>query len=287
VYLLNMFLILSVLLICPSDIFAKMYVWTDENGKTHFSEKPPPLESKKAKILREYETIEDKAKSRGLYDKPSPKSRYKKPRSKGRYRRSKEPQTDYFETPKNLPPSIYDDFFNGVVVIRSSHGIGTGFFVSNSGLMVTNYHVVGSDRTVSIKTKDLKTIMGAVIAFDKKRDLALISSKYQNLACLKLAESNEGGVGSDVVAIGTPSGLDWSISKGIVSSIRKMNGIRVIQTDAAINPGNSGGPLISIQTGSVIGINTSKLVGVHIEGLNFAVSVQELMKAFPDFLIRK
>jgi len=270
----------------PQYSFAKMYKWVDENGQIHWSDTPPPPDEK-AHALKEYETVEDKAKSKGLYKKPPQKSRYKKPRSKGRYRKPKEPQPDYYETPKDLPPSIYDDFFNGVVVIRTSRSIGTGFFVSNSGLMVTNYHVVGSDRTVSIKTKDLKTIIGTVVAFDKKRDLALVSSKYQNLACLKLAEPDEGGVGSDVVAIGTPSGLDWSISKGIVSSIRRLNGVRVIQTDAAINPGNSGGPLISLKTGSVIGINTCKLVGVGVEGLNFAVSVQELIRAFPDFLTRK
>ena len=144
--------------------------------------------------------------------------------------------------------------------------------------MVTNYHVVGSSRTVSIKTRDLRTVMGTVIAVDKKRDLALVSSKFQNLAYLKLAEPDEGAIGSDVVAIGTPKGFEWSISKGIVSSIRKMNGVLVVQTDAAINPGNSGGPLISVKTGSVIGINTFKFYPYSAEGLGFAVSVQELMR---------
>ena len=270
----TMFLILSILLISPSDIFSKMYKWVDENGQIHWSDTPPPPDEK-TQTLKEYETVEDKIKSRGPY---------KKPRKRSRYKKSKNLPSNNYETPENLPPSIYDDFFNGVVVIRSSHGIGTGFFVSNSGLMVTNYHVVGSERTISIKTRDLKTVIGKVVAFDKKRDLALVSSKYQNLAYLKLAEPDEGAIGSDVVAIGTPQGLDWSISKGIVSSVRRLKGVRVIQTDAAINPGNSGGPLISLKTGSVIGINTSKLVGFGVEGLNFAVSVQELIKAFPDYL---
>ena len=276
-YLWTMFLILSILLISPSDIFAKMYKWVDGNGQIHWSDTPPPP-GEKAETLKEYETVEDKIKSRGSYKKPRKRSHYKKSKNL--------PSTNY-ETPENLPPSIYDDFFNGVVVIRSSHGIGTGFFVSNSGLMVTNYHVVGSERTISIKTRDLKTVIGKVVAFDKKRDLALVSSRYQNLAYLKLAEPDQGSIGSDVVAIGTPQGLDWSISKGIVSSVRRLNGVRVIQTDAAINPGNSGGPLISLKTGSVIGINTSKLVGFGVEGLNFAVSVQELIKAFPDYLSRE
>ena len=278
-YLLNMFLVFSFLFVCPLDTFGKMYKWVDENGKVHWSDNPPPPDEK-ANNLKEYESFEDKEKARGLYDRPRKKSRYKKPR--GRYRKRKDPQPDYYETPENLPPSIYDDFLNGVVVVRSSHGVGTGFFVSNAGLLVTNHHVVHSNKTVSIKTRDGKTAIGSVIASDKKRDLALVSTNYKNLAYLRLADTNEGGVGSDVVAIGTPAGLDWSVSKGIVSSIRKMNGIIVIQTDAAINPGNSGGPLISVKTGSVIGINTFKRVGFDIEGLNFAVSVQELLKAFPS-----
>lgn len=89
-YLLNMFLILSVLLICPSDIFAKMYKWVDENGQIHWSDTPPPPDEE-ALNLKEYETVEDKAKSRGLY---------KKPPQKSRYRRSNKPQPAYLESPK-------------------------------------------------------------------------------------------------------------------------------------------------------------------------------------------
>ena len=111
---------------------------------------------------------------------------------------------------------------------------------------------------------------------------------------LTLSGANEGGVGTDVVAIGTPLGLEWSLSKGVVSAIRKdkkrkdpksMNGIKFIQTDAAINPGNSGGPLIATETGTVIGVNTFKQVrsDTEIEGLNFAVSAEELKKAFPYY----
>ena len=129
--------------------------------------------------------------------------------------------------------------------------------------------------------------MGKVVALNKKRDLAIISSRCKVLSHLKLVGTNEGGVGSDVVAIGTPAGLEWSISKGVVSAIRKdekfMDGISVIQTDTAINPGNSGGPLIDIETGAVVGVNTFKTVGVAIEGLNFAVSAEELKKAFPYY----
>ena len=247
-YFLKTLLVFVVILsLSPSDVFGRVYVWKDKNGKTHMSSQKPQKE------------IEDL-------------NQYK----------SRKPFQD-----SKLPASKYDDFLNAVVVIKTSHGLGTGFFISNSGLIVTNHHVVGSEKTVSIKTRDLKTVMGKVVALDKKRDLAIISSRGKVLSHLKLAGANEGGVGTDVVAVGTPLGLEWSISKGVVSAIRKdekfMDGIRVIQTDTAINPGNSGGPLIAIETGAVVGVNTFKVSGRGIEGLNFAVSVEELKKVFPYY----
>ena len=97
------------------------------------------------------------------------------------------------------------------------------------------------------------------------------------------------------IAIGTPKGLEWSVTKGVVSAIRtnkeikdkkSPQGIRVIQTDAGVNPGNSGGPLVCVKSGRVVGVNTYKMVGFVIEGLNFAISSQELQKAFPHYVKR-
>lgn len=268
----------SIFFLFPFDLLAKMYKWVDETGQVHWSDKPPHPGAN-IDALKEYETVEDRMKTRGLYDRPrEKKSRHKKSR------KSIFP-TDYYETPAELPPSIYDDFLISVTIVRTTGSVGTGFFISNDGLVVTNYHVVRAARKVVIETRDRKKIDGVVVTFDKKRDLALIRTNFANDNFLCLATPNDGGVGSDVVAIGTPKGfLDWSVSKGIVSSIRKLNGIAVIQTDAALNSGNSGGPLISIKTGKVIGINTFKFVGSTTEGLNFAVSAQELKRAFPDIV---
>jgi S1-C subfamily serine protease len=176
----------------------------------------------------------------------------------------------------------YENYLQAVAVVRSSSGLGSGFFVNNRGLLLTNRHVVGSDDTVSVTLKSGKTVSGEVIAMDKRRDLALVSVQDRNVSWLQLGSIEETPIGGDVIAIGTPEGLTWSITKGIVSAVRDNDGIQLVQTDAAINKGNSGGPLISLQTGKVLGINSFILRDT--EGLNFAVSAEEALKAFPAYL---
>lgn len=185
---------------------------------------------------------------------------------------------------EDQPPSIYDDFLNSVVVIRGINGIGTGFFIDSNGLIITNEHVVGSDRLVSVRLRDNRTVFGNVKAIDRDRDLALVALKITDAPYLQLADANEGGIGTEVIAIGTPQGLDWSLTRGLVSAIRDIQGVRVVQTDTAMNPGNSGGPLISLETGHVIGVNTMGFRKDLSEGLNFAVSAREIMVAFPNDL---
>jgi len=85
-----------------------------------------------------------------------------------------------------------------------------------------------------------------------------------------------------VLAIGTPEGFDWSITKGIVSAWRPSANCTLIQTDTAINRGNSGGPLISLKTGKVVGVNTLAFKKHIAEGLNFAVSSQDIIESFPE-----
>lgn len=179
-------------------------------------------------------------------------------------------------------PSKYDDFLSSVVVIRNSRGgFGSGFFVTRSGLLITNQHVVEADSTVGVRLRSQETMLGSVIATDSSRDLAMVSVTGKQFPWLRLADINEAGIGTEVIAIGIPKGLSWSLTKGIVSAIREDNGIRFIQTDAAINTGNSGGPLIALPSGKVIGVNSFVLRDESIEGLNFAVSSEEVEKAFP------
>ncbi|HEX7008034.1 MAG TPA: trypsin-like peptidase domain-containing protein, partial [Alphaproteobacteria bacterium] len=85
-------------------------------------------------------------------------------------------------------------------------------------------------------------------------------------------------------AIGTPEGLSWSVSKGIVSALRDLRGLRLVQTDAAINHGNSGGPLIELGSGKVIGVNALSFRKDLAEGLNFAVSAEDVRMTFGRYL---
>jgi S1-C subfamily serine protease len=179
-------------------------------------------------------------------------------------------------------PSKYEDFLNCVVVVRSSNGVGTGFFVTNEGYIVTNNHVVGNDSSVSIKLRNGRTILGDVMSTVRDRDLALIKVEGDNFSWLALGKITDAGVGNDVIAIGTPEGLDWSVSKGIISAVRNFDGIAVVQTDTAINHGNSGGPLILLKNGKVIGVNTFGFRKDIAEGLSFAISSREVIKILPQ-----
>jgi len=181
-----------------------------------------------------------------------------------------------------VPASKYDDFLEAVVVIRTGQRVGTGFLVSSDGHILSNSHVVGLERSVSVKLRTGETSIGAVVAIDRSRDLALVKVQPTGLPWLSLAALEDGGIGTDVIAVGTPYGFDWSVSRGIVSAIRRLGDVVVIQTDAAINLGNSGGPLISLQTGRVVGVNTLSFRKDVAEGLGFAVSSQEVLEAFPE-----
>ena len=178
----------------------------------------------------------------------------------------------------------YDRFLDCVVVIESSEGFGTGFFVTGNGLLVTNLHVVGGDRTVSVTLRNGTVTRGTIQAVNEDLDLALISVPYRTPDWLHFAESGEGGVGADVIAIGTAQGLSWSVSKGIISGVRETDRIKFIQTDAAINPGNSGGPLILLASGRVIGVNTITFKKDIAEGISFAVSADNVRATFSDYL---
>jgi S1-C subfamily serine protease len=126
--------------------------------------------------------------------------------------------------------------------------------------------------------------LGEVVARNALKDLALVRVKGERFTHLRLSNGSHAGIGNDVIAIGTPQGLDWSVSRGIISALRLDPAARYIQTDAAINPGNSGGPLIELASGHVVGINT---FGVRrSEGLHFAVASEEVLQTFAAYLPR-
>jgi serine protease Do len=173
---------------------------------------------------------------------------------------------------------------DGVVVVRPPlAGIGTGLFVAPN-LILTNYHVVEGLNHVPIELSNGSVGTGRVVDLDINRDLALIKTDVSG-APLELYAGHTLPLGESVVAIGHPSGLTFTVTKGIISAVREQRSrmsrgfgseYLFVQTDTAISPGNSGGPLLL--AGKVIGINTEKLVDVDVEGVGFALHYAEISR---------
>lgn len=161
-------------------------------------------------------------------------------------------------------------------------GVGSGVIVDKAGAVVTNYHVVAQAQTIEITLVDGRRFPARVVAVDRRRDLALLTSDFNRVQPARLGDSDQIVVGQLVVAIGNPFGLDHTVTAGVVSarnrSIYGPHGpvTNLLQTDASINPGNSGGPLVD-SDGDVIGINTAKIAGA--QGIGFTVPINEV-KAF-------
>ena len=176
---------------------------------------------------------------------------------------------------------VRDQFFN----VKEQEGLGSGFIINEDGYVVTNYHVINGAQEVKVIFSDGKEVNAKVINYDPERDIAVIkiTDDVKMPGIAQLGDSSTVKAGEEVIAIGNPLGKEFSstVTKGIVSSPnRKMktengNVLDYIQTDAAINPGNSGGPLINSK-GEVIGINTAKKVGEDIEGIGFAIPINEV-----------
>jgi serine protease Do len=160
-------------------------------------------------------------------------------------------------------------------------GMGSGFIISEDGYIVTNNHVVEGADSVLVRMSDRREFDADVIGTDPRSDLALLRIDATDLPVLELAEAkDELEVGEWVLAIGSPFGLDYSVTAGIVSAKgrslpteRNENYVPFIQTDVAINPGNSGGPLFNLD-GDVVGVNSQIFTrsGGSI-GLSFAIPV--------------
>lgn len=152
------------------------------------------------------------------------------------------------------------------------NSLGSGFIVSSEGYIVTNNHVVEEADSISVKMYDNKEYDAKVVGRDPKTDLALIKIDGKGLASLKLGNSSDLKVGTWVVAIGSPFGLEQTVTAGIVSAKGRILGSGpyddFIQTDASINPGNSGGPLLNLE-GDVVGINTAIIQSG--QGIGFAI----------------
>lgn len=164
------------------------------------------------------------------------------------------------------------------VTIKTNEGHGSGFVVSSSGHIITNYHVLTDTAGLKVIGNDKKEYSVAIERISKIHDLALLKIEENNYKPFRLDTNREIEIAKDIYAVGTPRAEDLSqtISKGIISGVRD-NGpdAKLIQTDASINSGNSGGAIVD-KNGVVVGVVSSKLFGFGVEGVAFGIPAYEI-----------
>ena len=223
---------------------------------------------------------------------------------------SQPPQTPFYSTSATLPTTVAPlvekvrpavvhistisyvrqfDLFMGYRVYPE-RGIGSGFFISPDGYIVTNRHVVVGTASVTVKLEDGSEYPAKVVGMDKLSDIAVlkIDAPGKSFPYLEFGDASKVRVGDFVIAVGNPYGFDYTVTFGIISAkertIREENGVMiydVLQTDAAINPGNSGGPLVTMD-GRVVGINTA--IYSEGQGIGFAVSANTAKRVVDDII---
>ncbi|HWH80700.1 MAG TPA: DegQ family serine endoprotease [Burkholderiaceae bacterium] len=158
-----------------------------------------------------------------------------------------------------------------------TRGVGSGFILSADGYVMTNAHVVDGAEEVIVTLTDSREFKAKIIGADKRSDVALVKIEAGGLPVVRIGDVNKLKVGEWVIAIGSPFGLESTVTAGIVSAKSRDTGdlVKLIQTDVAINPGNSGGPLINMR-GEVVGINSQiySRSGGYM-GISFAIPIDE------------
>ncbi len=201
---------------------------------------------------------------------------------------------------KMSPAEVYAGNVNAVVSISnevttqnifgqvsSAASSGSGFIIDADGYIVTNYHVVEGAQTLKVTLTSGETYPAELVGGDQENDVALLKIEGDAFPTVHVGDSDQMRVGEMVVAIGNPLGeLTNTLTVGYVSALdREINTdgtpINMMQTDAAINSGNSGGPLFDMY-GNVIGITTAKYASSSIEGLGFAIPINDAMKIVAD-----
>jgi serine protease Do len=186
--------------------------------------------------------------------------------------------------------SLVKQIGEAVVQVRTPEGLGSGFFINADGYLITNFHVIEGETEISVEVYnqlngqlDRETYKQVkIIAINKFHDLALLHIEDKDAPKFKyitLGSSDNLSVGDSVFAIGSPLGLERTVTQGILSTkTRELEGELYLQTSTQINPGNSGGPLFNL-AGEVVGVTNMKIT--FGEGLGFAIPV-ELVKNFLD-----
>ena len=206
-----------------------------------------------------------------------------------------EESSTIIEAVKKVAPAVVsitattqiEDFFG---TVQESQGGGTGFIVTNDGLILTNKHVAQAGQSLSIMTTDGKTYEGQVAALDPTNDLAIIKVNASGLPVVDLGNSDDLQIGQWVVAIGNALGqLQNTVTAGVISARERQLVVgggqeeqlnNLLQTDAAINAGNSGGPLINL-AGQVVGINTA--IASNAQNIGFAIPINQVNQALDSY----
>jgi len=173
---------------------------------------------------------------------------------------------------------IIEKYQDAIIQIATPGGTGTGFYIKEFDLIVTNNHVVDNAAEVTIQGKLFSKSLSRVWYTDKKHDLAFLEPPpVVLLPAVPLGKYEEMKDGDEIVAIGHPYGLNYTATQGVVSKVDRIrDGLKFIQIDAAINPGNSGGPLVN-ERGEIVGVNSFIIRGG--DNLGFALPVSYLRTA--------
>jgi serine protease Do len=169
-----------------------------------------------------------------------------------------------------------------IIQISTPQGTGTGFYIKEFKLIMTNYHVVQNNYEVVISGKLFSEVLSPVFFYDPKYDIAFIKPPENiDFPDVKLGNTNLIKDGDEVIAIGHPYGLNYTATEGIISKAKRLyNDLNYIQIDAAINPGNSGGPLVN-QAGEIIGMNT--FIITNSNNLGFALPSEYIFESLNEF----
>lgn len=190
-----------------------------------------------------------------------------------------------------------DNIYNAVVVIENYqlsklYSIGSGFVYDNEGYIITNNHVIEGATEIKVILSNEETVVAELVGADEYADIAVLKiDKNDVIDVAKIGNNNKMKVGDTVFAIGSPVSREYAgtVTRGILSGKNRMVEVsvdnknssdwimNVMQTDAAINPGNSGGPLCNA-SGEVIGVNNMKIVQSSIEGIGFAIPIEDALK---------
>ena len=182
---------------------------------------------------------------------------------------------------ERTPAQIFSEFAPSVVTITiktpMGDGGGTGFIIEKSGTIATNFHVIEHATDVKVKLMDgTQATAVEVLAESQPLDLALLHITIDKpLSPVALGDSDKVTVGERAVSIGNPLGLEHTLTDGLISARRMLDGRKLIQVSTPLSPGNSGGPMFNSR-GEVIGISTAALIGGMAQNLNLAVPVNDL-----------